>query len=259
MSTIWLLLLPPVVGGGLWAIVLLAASGTVAIGTFVWRYVPHYAEEYAKRVRELMDLQDREEARQEQVGLALLREDLEGEFSAVAPEGLRTLDGLVDEYEQLRTALSRGIAAYPLSALRVPALAEDTYRRGLSVLSDALELMKAARTPRRETLEKEIADLQRQVEAREGDESQEQRMGMEKDRLVSLKMRLSMVDQLQLRVDQLLFQVERCEATLHRTRMELVAIRTGSSESSVDSVVGALQGTIRHVKEVQEELKGLGY
>ena len=259
MTTIWLVLLSPVVGAGLWAIVLLTVSGTVAICSFVWRYVFRYADEHAGRVRDLIDLQDREEARQEQIGLALLREDLEGEFSAIAPEGLKALDGLVEEYEQLRTVLDRGIAAYSLSALRIPDLAADTYRRGLSILSDALELMKAASTPRREMLERDIGDLERQLEAPEGDESHGQRIVMKEDRLVSLKLRLSMVDQLQLRVDQLLFQVERCEATLHRTRMELVAIRTGSSESSVDSVVAALQGTIRHVKEVQEELKRLGY
>ena len=79
------------------------------------------------------------------------------------------------------------------------------------------------------------------------------------DTLASHRQRLAMLDQLQLRAEQLLHLAGRCEASLHLTRIELAAIRAGSSENSIDSAVEALQETVRRAKEVQEELHRLGY
>ena len=141
----------------------------------------------------------------------------------------------------------------------LPALVEETYRRGLSVLEDALELMRAASTPGGERLEGEIAALEREIEKAKADEGQAERLKIKEATLASHRERLDMLDRLQLRVDQLLYQAHRCEASLHHTRVELAAIRTGGSEASVDSVVEALRGTIHQAKEVQEELRRLGY
>ena len=68
-----------------------------------------------------------------------------------------------------------------------------------------------------------------------------------------------LVAELRLRIDELLRQARRSEAALHRTRIQLAAIRTGSSEGSVGSVVRVLQETIDRAKEVQQELSGRGY
>ncbi len=65
--------------------------------------------------------------------------------------------------------------------------------------------------------------------------------------------------QLLLRVDQLLHQAGACEASLHRTRVEIAALRADSVESSVNAVIGTLRKTITQAKEVQDELKRLGY
>ena len=260
MSVTYLLVLSPVFGGRPWATALLAVSGTVAIGSFVWRYVFRYAEEYAERARELMDLQDRELARLEQAELRQLHEALDDGFSrAGSAEGLKALSGLVGEYEHLQPALRRQRDTDPLSMSHVPGLADETYRQGLSVLSDAVELMNAAQTPGRERLEREIAEMEREIEASKVDENQAERLKIKSDTRASHQHRLDMLDQLGLRVDQLLYQAHRCEASLHGTRIELASIRTGSSETSVDSVIEALQGTIDQVKEVQKELKRLGY
>ncbi len=93
----------------------------------------------------------------------------------------------------------------------------------------------------------------------EADESQAERLRIKEDTLASHRQRLGILEQLQLSVDQLLFQAGRCEASLHRTRIELAAIRIGSSETSVDSVTEALRRTIQQAKEVQDELRRLGY
>ena len=60
-------------------------------------------------------------------------------------------------------------------------------------------------------------------------------------------------------LNQLVSQAVRCQSTLNTTRLELAAIRAGGSETSVDSVIAALEGTIQRAKEVQEELKRIGY
>ena len=257
---IYLLLLSPVFGGGLWAITLLALSGVVAAASFVWRYVFRHAEEYARRERERMDLQDLELARSRQQELVQRRADLDSGFLRIdSAAGLKVLRELATGYEQLQPALRRQSETDPLSMSQVPALAKETYRRGLSVLSDALELMDVAKTPGIERIEREVAELEKELEASKGDETRPERLSINEDTLASHRQRLEMLYQLRLRVDQLLFQAHRCEASLHRTHFELAAIKTGSSETGVDTVIEALQGTITQVKEVQEELKKLGY
>ncbi len=260
MSILYLVLVSPILGGGLWAMVLLAVSGILAAAGFGWRYVFRYTEEYGKKARELMDLLDEERARLEQEEVRHLRESLQVGFSSIgSAEGLKALSELVGEYEELQPALGRKQDTDPLSMSLFPSLAGETYWQGLSVLSDALELMKAAYTPGKERLEREITDLEREAEALKWDESQAERLRLKEDILASHRQRLNMLDQLQLRLERLLYQAGRCEASLHRTRIELAAIRTGSSEATVDSVTEALRRTIHQVKEVQEELKKLGY
>ena len=260
MSAFYLLLVSPVLGGGLWAMILLAIAGIGAAVGFVWRYVLCYTEEYGKRARELMILLDEGRARLEQAEVRQRREALQAGFSGIgSAEGLKALTELANEYEELEPALGHQRDTDPLSMSIVPSLAEETYRQGLSVRSDALELMRASNTPGAERLEREIAELEGEAEALKGDQSQVERLRIREDTLASHRQRLEMLGRLQLRVDQLLYQAYRCEASLHCTRIELAAIRTGSSETSVDSVTETLRRTIRRAKEVQDELRRLGY
>jgi hypothetical protein len=260
MAGIYTLLLSPVFGGGLWVIALLVVSGLVTVAAFMWRYVFRYTEEYAKQVQELMENIDREQESSEREEVMQLRDTLQARFSAIgSTEGLKTLGELGVEYEQLQTALIRQDDIGSLSMSHIPSLAGDAYHRGLSVLADALELMEAGSIPWRESLESEIAELENEVEASKQDEKQAELLKIKEGHLAFRRQRLNMLDQLQLRVEQLLFQAERCGVSLHRTRIEAVGIRIGSSETRVDSVIKALQETINHVKEVQEELKRIGY
>jgi hypothetical protein len=68
-----------------------------------------------------------------------------------------------------------------------------------------------------------------------------------------------MLTNLQLRVEELLHQAERCEASLSKTHVDLADLKAGASGASVDSVIVTLQKTIERAKEVQAELKKLGY
>ena len=59
-----------------WELVLLVTAGATAAGSFGWRYWIRYSKEYARRVQELMDLQDRERRAAEKAELEHLRETL---------------------------------------------------------------------------------------------------------------------------------------------------------------------------------------
>ncbi len=207
-------------GSGAWAAALLVVTGAAGVGTLLWRLVYWTAGDYDKRTQEM--LRDLSEKRSdlEQAEVRQTRNTLRRRFERIGSEdGRKALDGLVREYERLRSDLSDRRETDPLTLFPVMALATESYRRGLEVLSSALELMRAADGPGPEDL----------------------------------------VEELRLSTDQLLLQASRSETALHRTRIQLAAIRTGTSESSVDSVVGVLQGTIDRAKEVQQELSRLGY
>ena len=260
MSAIYLVLLEPVFGHGAWAMGLVAVSGLSAAGSFVWLYIFRHSEEYARRARELTEIADREREEEQTFEASRLRESLQAGFSTISgTKGVTTLSGLVDEYERLHPALTPRDSDGPLNLSHVPGLAEETYRRGLSVLSDALDVMNAAEVSGRNGLEKRTAELENELESQTGSEQEVGRLAIVEASLASHKQRLHMLDRLDVRADELVFQAERCEASLHRARMELAAIKAGSSETSVNFVTEALQGTITQVKEVQIELRKLGY
>jgi hypothetical protein len=192
--------------------------------------------------------------------LGQAKEELESGFSNINSDaGLEALLELAHEYGQLVPVLGRRSEAGPLAVVHVPALVEETYRQGLSVLEDALELMQAAQSSDRGRLEEEVARLEKEIEALRRDESQAARTRMREERLASRKELLDMIVRQQLRIDELLHQADRCRASLRRARIELAALKAAGSEASVSPVTETLRRTINRAKEVQEELKKLGY
>ena len=255
-----LLLLAGDTGSEVWATMLLGISVAAAAGSFFWWQLFRYPQRYRRRVQDLKNAQDRERTRRGVAEVGRLRQAIEGGFSAIgSSEGLKALTELVWEYEELQPSLGRQEDSGPLSISFVPSLAEETYRRGLSVLSDALDLMRTSRTPDKERLEREISALEEEVEALTGNRGRADRLKIREDTLASHRQRLGMLGQLQEHIDQLLSQAGRCEASLHRSRIELAAIRTGSSETRVSSVIEVLRDTLLRAKEVQDELRSLGY
>ena len=256
----YVLLLASGTGGELWATMLLGISVAAAAGSLLWRQTFRYPERYKSRVQEVMDTLDRERTKREEAEVAQLRQALEAGFSTIeSEEGLKALTALVCEYQELQPALGRHRDTDTLSVTLVPSLAGEAYRQGLSAMSDALDLMRLSHTADRERLEREIDGLEGDVEALKRDQGQADRLWIREDTLASHRRRLDMLGQLQVRIDQLLHQAGRCEASLHRARIELAAISAGSSETSVDSITEALRETLLRAKEVQDEMRRLGY
>jgi len=207
-----------------------------------------------------MALQDWEQREREQVELKELREVLQSGFLSVdSMEGLEAVDGLVREYEQLQPVLERRQETDPLSLAYIGTLAEQTYRQGLNALTSVLELVRATHSSSEESLRSEIALLEGEILSLRGDEAQTARIGMKQETVALHRERLNMIEQQRLRKDKLLHQSGRCEASLAQARLELAALRASSSEMTVSALTETLQSTINQAKEVQEELRKLGF
>jgi serine/threonine protein kinase len=256
ISAGYLVLLSPIIGGALAAIAVTGISGAVAAAFFSSRY----PREYARNTEEMIERMSTQRRLLEAAQVKQVHDTLRHGFTgASSTEGVGAVRELISQYDQLQATLAQRRSSDPLSVSILPALAEETYRRGLSVLSDALDLMNAIRTPSKERLLQDIAAARADVDALRDDASQAERLHLRQEVLTSCLERLAMLNKQQISVEQLLYQARRCEAALHAARVDLATIRTGGTRTGVDSVVQALQQRISQVKEVQDELARLGY
>lgn len=259
LSTIYIVLYAPIFGGSAIAYILTISSGLAATGSFFWRYFIRFNEEYLKKTQELLDTLDREGGARYQTELRQKRERLQiGFLDANSSEGLKAVQALVHEYEHLQPILVRQRLSDPLSIAHIPVLVEETYQLGLGVLGHALELVKTIQSPHIQRLRTEITNLESEILSLEEDDPHSARAQIKEQILVSHKERIELIGRLEIRVDELLHQANRCEATLHQTRIELAALKADSAETSVSEVIQTLQQTIRQAKEVQDEMKKLG-
>ena len=174
-------------------------------------------------------------------------------------QGLKALQQLAHEYTELQLVLERRKKTDSLSVAQIPPLAEETYRQGLGVLKNALGLLQSIHSSDRARLEAEVAELEGEIDALREDHSQEARVRMKEETMASHRERLDMVNQQQSHVEELLHQCGRCEASLHRTRIQLAELKAESSEMSISAVTETLRRTINQAREVQAEMKRLGF
>jgi hypothetical protein len=173
-------------------------------------------------------------------------------------EGQKAAADLVYEYSQLQPILTRRRLTDSLAVGQIPALADETYKQGLSVLQDALDLMEATSAKDKDRLDDENRQLVKEMASLSDDPAQAGRVRVRQERLASNKELLQIMNQQQGRIDELLYQSDRCGASLHRTRMELAAMRAEGSEEGVSAVVDTLRLTISHAKGVQDEMRRMG-
>ncbi len=252
LAIIYLLLLSPILVKRVWALVGLFVSVGAAGVAILWRYAALRSREYDQRLETIVGQREQEQLDERYQSLRTGFSDID------AVEGLKAVAALSHEYEQLQGVLSSEVDADPVSAASLTEPAVEALHQGLSALEDALEVKRTARSGTTR-LQKKISDLKADIQNAGSGGVRAERLCIKRDTLASHLQRLELLEKLQLRVDQLMYQAGRCEASLHRTRLELVTIKTGSSQTSVDSVIDALQGTIRQAEEVQEELRNLGY
>ena len=242
---------------GIAVIVFMLATATTLV-SFGRRYLIGYHEDEARREIAEFERTRAETLRMRDESFADLRRALGRGFSRIgSADGSRVLDGLTHEWDAVSALLQRSTdAASLVTSSLLPGLAEETYRSGLSTLSKALELLEVADGPERRRLEREVAAITERSEDPSGDARERER---DEQRKVSHEKRLAALDELHQHGRELLFEAERCEATLHQARIELTSMRAGSAQVSVDVVVQTLEENIRRVREVQDEMRRLGY
>ncbi len=261
MSAIWLGLWSHKFDGQVESLILLILSGLLAAGTFFWRCSIQYNQRYALKTKEVMALLEQRRSEREEEELKQWRETLQSGFantSTSTHDGTKALQQLVYVYDRLQAVVERKKPTDPLALAQIPALAEGTYRQGLRILTDALHLMTAIRSPENERLEREIVEYEKELEVLKNDECEAPRVKMREETIASHRQRLELVNQQALRVDQLLHQSEICEASLHRTHIEIAALKANGMNSRVRMVTDTLKNTINQAKEVQEEMSRLG-
>jgi hypothetical protein len=260
LASMYLIFFADIFGWALGSLVLLIGAGVVTIASFFWQYFFRYNKAYGKRVKEIIEIQDQTQREREQAEIEQLKETIQSGFSKInSTDGIKALKDLIHEYKELQHILSHKKETDSLSSAHIHALSNEAYRQGLSVLSDALEIALVIHSSDEESLEAEIAKFEREIKSLEEDRAQKAHVKIRRATIISHKERIEIIKEQELRVDKLLYQCDRCEASLHRTRLELAALKTESAETSVSAVTETLKQTISQAKDVQEELKKLGY
>ena len=191
--------------------------------------------------------------------LQRLSRNLHTNFSSISAQGgLKALAELDHQYQRLLPVLNEKRDTDPLGVSHIPALAEEAYRQGLNVLKDAFELAATVESSERQRLEREAIVLEVEIAALEEAGNAGMRLTMKQETAASHRERLEIISQHEWRVEELLHQCGRCEASLDRTRMELAVIKADSSVESVSAVTESLRRTIEQARSVRDELTRLG-
>lgn len=169
--------------------------------------------------------------------------------------GLQSLQRLVFEYEQLKQLLQQRNAVDPLAVARLPALADETYEQGISVLEDALSLALALRGPGESELEDELRELRAQAGRRAAGNDEADRTPAIERSISSLTDRIATARAHRERLDELISHAGHCEASLQRVCIELAEVKATGAAWRVDVVTERLLNTVRQAREVQEELE----
>ena len=245
--------------GSGFAIGVFVASSATAAASFLWRYLSRRNEEYSRWRRQVIELQDRQRRERERRELDQLRETLRRGFSSIrSTAGQVALRHLVAEHELLKALISRRGGADHVFGAQIPALAEETYRQGLYVLESVLELLLAIDSSNKRALEAEVAKLEKEITSLRAEGSQSERIRRETS-LSSCNDRLELMARQELKVEDFLLRADLSHAALQKTRIELAALKADGSNVGVIAVSETLQRTIDQAKEVQEELRRLGY
>jgi len=260
ISIVYFVLLADIIGGARYAIIIFTGSAVISMASFFWFYSIRYGTAYAKEVGEAIDLQNRLQKVKETADIKSLIDTIRIGFKKTdSPSGLNALNDLVGEYQKLLQVIEYKKEIDPLSIIQIPALAEETFKQGLNILSAVLQLSRTFHKSDKDRIENRLTAVEREIKTLTRNGAESPLLKIKRSTAASYKKRLEMVNQQKLRFDILLHQCTDCEASLHQTRIELAALKIENSEMSKISVIDSLKLTISQAKETQEEFKKLGY
>ena len=260
LSIIYLAILSDILGGSLYVFIIFFCSAVIAASSFLWLYTIHYDDMYAKRINEIASLQDQIQTEKNNSDIKHLIAAVGNGFKKTnTTDGLNALTDLVREYQKILQVVEYKKEIDSLALVHIPTLAEEAFLQGLSVLSDVLELSKIIHKPDIDNLEKKLKATENEIKSLRQHKAKSSLIRIKTASAYSYKERLDMINQQVLRHDTLLYQCTSCEASLHKTRIELTALKTETLDTNISEVTETLQLTIKQAKETQEEFKRLSY
>lgn len=250
-----LTLLPAVTGavGGLYigllglnpmAFAVTFASTLLAAGGWVINYFMR-GETFAKR--HVQELQDRRLAlRQDEVDRLA-----EGWQSTHHAEGIKQVAELRDAYGRLRDFLEAGLAeneAHGLQLRRLLVLAEDTFREGVAILTQALAVQRALDAMDLDALRRELHQW-RQAPPPQTDAASQ------RTRIEALEKRLALGDEQAAVVDRLLAESEVLETALQSTHLEAAQLESPEVLFAKGHTAAELERAVKAARRVEDRLK----
>ena len=251
LAAIWLQVLAPELGGTLPATVLLLVSlGGLGVSVAV------QVRAGASSRRHLVELEEQAAAasRESREAVERLTTELAALSSDDGANGRRLLVQLIGERHAVEGLLAKNGSRLPSNL--VEALSEfsgATFRQGVSALSDAVELLEFARHTDQARLDDELAHLEARLAS--DTETDQRDRARDIERRDARRRLLARHDAAGEHARDLLFSVERCATALAEARVDVASALAGDSRVDVDGVVGNLQATVRHVREVQAEMR----
>ena len=133
--------------------------------------------------------QQREQAELDQIRSRLV----EGFTETRLAEGHYILRDLDSEFKQLQTVIARHRETDSLSLTYLPALVDETFRQGLFVLDDVLELARATSARHDRRLEAEIKELEGKIHDAKDKKREEERVQLWQEKIDANHQRLGMI------------------------------------------------------------------
>lgn len=211
---------------------------------------------YARRVQELLAQRHQFEAHQVE---ALGDQCREAGFH----DGAKEAGELLAAYRKLRDFLvEREDGGKNQSVQRYRILAEDTFRQGVSVLTQALSVFQVLREVNVEALEAERDEWESQLRRRTRGPSQDDRTRLTQQ-VESHNARIERYHEREELIKQLIVQADALEAALENAHLELVELvgRDPSVTLTIGTSNGAatqLEKAVAAARRVEEKLRGVG-
>ena len=173
-------------------------------------------------------------------------------------KGTSALLSLTSEYQKFERMLVRAKVS-DLVLTDVPDLAETTFRQGLNLLTIVVGLAEVVFSPDIANLKSEVEELELELDLLRKAANAESLVSIVEAKILSRNDRLSVIRDQALRIEKALYQCDRCQASIQRTRIEVSALIAESLNSGLVDTSQLLQKAMIEAKEIQDEVKKLGY
>lgn len=245
------------IGGSTVAMVTLISSASIALIMYARNYVHGLRIEQSRAISEMENSTALADEASRRANITQIISTTRAGFVEIGfTRGVGALDGLTGVHHRLSALLVSDIG-FVSTLDEIRSVSAETYRLGLETLQKTLQLAITVESPDKQRLEKELAEIELKIDEMRDLGADESIIEFRSATAASHRERLSKIGEQELKIERLLYECNRCEASLHRTEIDVSALKAQNAEASVARVTESLQRSVLDAKEVQEELKRL--